>query len=227
MNIVGFINRALELLPRPCAAELRPCGPAQLRGCLLASGIRLCVFWWLRHMHGQHPAPPSEDVSAIMLIFKHSFKVALLAFGQPPTWSISSGRCSGCPYLEILRGGLVVDESSAMTTWLAPLGRDCRRGSTPKPKKRQLHAEVADMSLYQHQPGSVRPDALLSPPESIRERCHLIGSVTSMRSTSSIISVILFAAIFNGTCHCRHSRTTSVIKWSCDYPGLHPGLFRH
>ena len=82
------------------------------------------------------------------------------------------------------------------------------------------------MSLYQHQPGSVRPDALLAPPESIRESCHLIGSVTSMRSTSAIISSILFTAILNGTCHCRHSRTTSVIDVSCDYPGLHPVLFR-
>ena len=82
------------------------------------------------------------------------------------------------------------------------------------------------MSLYQHQPGSVRSDALLSLPESIRERCHLIGSVTSMRSTSSIISGFLFTAILNGICNCRHSGTTSVIEGSCDSPGLHPVLFR-
>ena len=115
---------------------------------------------------------------------------------------------------------------TSQARWLAPIGRGRRRGSIPQPKNRQFHAEVADMSLYQQQPGSVRPDALLPPPESIRERCHLIGGVTSTRSTSSIISCILFTAIFNGTRHCLHSRTISVIEGSCADPGLHPALSR-
>ena len=138
----------------------------------------LRFFLWFRQTQCQ-PCPPSEHVSATVLGCG-SVGQADMCCSPPKVWC--GVWCSGSPSLplECLCKGSV--------------GRALRREAkkNQSKKKIQFHAQVllflADVPLHHHQRARERPHALLLNTSAFIERCHLIGNVTSMRSTSSSIT---------------------------------------